>query len=512
MSIFNYLLNFVLCHAALWGFYQLFLAQETIHTVKRYYLMMMVVVASIIPLITFPVYIVQPMVGAVTAQVEANTLAPLKPTAMTQVSRDYFWLTLVRNIYVAGVLLFGIRFLRNLARITFRIFRGNQVHSHRLTYVLIPREVMPHTFLRYIFLNLDWFKNDLIPQEVLLHEKAHAKQLHSLDLLFIELLGIFMWFNPLVYFMKNAIRLNHEFLADRYVLKQGIETSKYQRSILNLSINDPKLVFANAFHYSFIKKRFIIMKKQSKKGVIHLKVSGLVVLIGFLLFGFSGRELKVTYVQNAIMQKQSPSLDTIDPITAYNRLAKHYNAYPETDFIKKVKDMWKIRNLYESIPVSQRGQLEKYPVSTTSTIIYITNDGKYLMNEKEVSLAEIASLFEVLSPQERSNVFVFDEMKDYDDYKYGRYEMKQSRFNKRPKTNRYKIFPNDVYIYVCSQELVRPKAIKFDKIFKKTSKRVFKKQNREFGILEYAKVNKKLKLYIEQLDKIFEKYGLNTNR
>ncbi|HBY69604.1 MAG TPA: peptidase M56, partial [Flavobacteriaceae bacterium] len=74
-----------------------------------------------------------------------------------------------------------------------------------------------------------------IPEEVLLHEHAHAKQMHSVDILFIELLHVLFWFNPLFIFLKRSMKLNHEFLADRAVLKQGAETSVYQKLLLAYS-------------------------------------------------------------------------------------------------------------------------------------------------------------------------------------------------------------------------------------------------------------------------------------
>ncbi|OJJ15381.1 hypothetical protein BKI52_38860 [marine bacterium AO1-C] len=494
MNWFTYIFSFAVCHALLLVFYRFFLEKERIHTIKRYYLLATVLIAGIIPLITFPVYVYEAPAKVLSVQVESlqplvhSTDFTLTSPANTQIP----WLTLLWMVYFGGVLVFGLRFIKNLSYIFTQIFRSSVVRVNRFIYVLISQEVIPHAFLKYIFLNKEWYTNQLIPQEVLIHEEAHAQQLHSLDLLFVELLGVFMWFNPFVYLMKNATQLNHEFLADQYVLDRGIAKSNYQESILKLSITEPPLAFSNAFGYSFIKKRFLMMQKKSNNATLYRKAIMFSLLTGTLLFSFSGRSLKVAQIQSGPSPVILENLDTSDAIAEYNRLAKYYNQYPKTDFVKKVKDMWRIRKLYESIPANKRAQLEKYPVSTTGLSIFITNDGKYLIDKKEVKLAEIGSLFQTLSAQERSNVYVFDEKKDYQAY------VKRNRANKSEIPN------NDVYVHLCSEEIINTDALKLLK--------AAKLKNSNLRLMDYAMANNKLTVFVQQLHKTLEKHNIQVNR
>jgi len=48
------------------------------------------------------------------------------------------------------------------------------------------------------------------------HENIHIKQFHTLDMLLIELIGVFFWFNPLIYYYKRSLKLIHENLADEH--------------------------------------------------------------------------------------------------------------------------------------------------------------------------------------------------------------------------------------------------------------------------------------------------------
>ncbi len=61
----------------------------------------------------------------------------------------------------------------------------------------------------------------LSPEEkrnVIQHETIHVRQLHSLDILLINVLGIFFWFNPLLSFYKKIFVQLHEFEADARVV------------------------------------------------------------------------------------------------------------------------------------------------------------------------------------------------------------------------------------------------------------------------------------------------------
>ena len=165
------------------------------------------------------------------------------------------------------------RQLYNIAKLWIRVRHNTQIKFNSLVKVLLKEELPPHTFLRYIFLNKQKFESKSIPAAVLLHEETHAKEWHSLDVLFIELLQVLFWFNPLIYVFKRSIKLNHEFLADSAVIKGHENQLHYQNTLLSYLSNDnshkhQSVGIANAINYSSIKKRIIIMKKQtSKRGI-----------------------------------------------------------------------------------------------------------------------------------------------------------------------------------------------------------------------------------------------------
>ncbi len=282
-----YLLKSSACLAIFLIFYKLLLEKETIHNFKRFFLLLALLVSFIIPAITFIEYIEPTTI--------IDTFVPtFEVTQNTQnipIEEDINYLPiLLWSLYGLGVLIFGLKFSINLFRITKRIQRNPKYKNRTYTNVLLLDLITPHTFFNFIFLNKDKFETQQIPEEVLLHEEAHAKQKHSLDIIFIELLQVIFWFNPLFYLSKKAIKLNHEFLADRAVLKHGIKPSLYQQLLLAFSSNATEPTLANAINYSLIKKRFTIMKSQTSKKAIWLRSLLLLPLLGGLLFSFSSTQ------------------------------------------------------------------------------------------------------------------------------------------------------------------------------------------------------------------------------
>jgi len=130
-------------------------------------------------------------------------------------------------IYISGVVIFGFRFVRNLYKIQKKIQNSLKIKKSTYTFILSEGEEIPHTFLSFIFISKEAYLNKTIPSEIFLHEEAHVRQKHTLDILFVELLQIIFWFNPLLYWVKREMKLNHEYLADEMVIEQSIDPIKY---------------------------------------------------------------------------------------------------------------------------------------------------------------------------------------------------------------------------------------------------------------------------------------------
>ncbi|WP_300021398.1 M56 family metallopeptidase [uncultured Maribacter sp.] len=278
-------------------FYKLLLEKESMHHFKRFFLLTALIFSLIIPQIVFTEYIEAEPTPSVTQVLTINEQPEITPIVHEMKESPMNWTLILYTIYGLGVAIFGFRFLYNIAKLWIRVRRNTQIKFNSLVKVLLKEGLPPHTFLRYIFLNKQKFESKSIPAAVLLHEETHAKEWHSLDVLFIELLQVLFWFNPLIYVFKRSIKLNHEFLADSAVLNNQEDHLNYQNTLLSYLSNNSHNIhqsvgIANAINYSSIKKRIIIMKKQTSKRGILIRSLLILPVLTIMLYSFSNRKEK----------------------------------------------------------------------------------------------------------------------------------------------------------------------------------------------------------------------------
>lgn len=277
-------------------FYKFLLEKESIHHFKRFFLLLALMGSFIIPSIVFTEYIETVPTNISTQVLNIETPTETEPVVQEIEKTPLNWSLILWSVYGIGVVGFGFRFIRHLYQIWSRIRNNTRLKQPFNIKVLLLESLPPHTFFNYIFLNKQKYEANSIPNVVLIHEETHSAQKHSLDVLFIEFIQVIFWFNPIIHFYKICIKLNHEFLADRAVLNGQEDHLNYQKTLLsylsNNSFNTHKSIgIANAINYSSIKKRFIIMKKQtSKKGIV-LRSLLLPPILALMLYGFSQKNV-----------------------------------------------------------------------------------------------------------------------------------------------------------------------------------------------------------------------------
>ena len=357
-----FILKFSACLAIFMVFYKVFLETSSIHNFKRFYLLTALILALIIPSLTIVEYI-EPVTTDTT--VINDSLATFDITQdATQEQPTQYLSVFLWSIYGLGVLIFLLKFCLNLNGIMSRIKNNPKLKSEHFINVLMSNLTTPHTFFNYIFLDKNKFETAKIPKEVLLHEQTHAKQMHSIDVLILESLQILFWFNPLVYLLKRDVKLNHEFLADRAVLKNGIQPSSYQQLLLAFSSNANEPQLANAINYSSIKKRFTVMKTKTPTLSVWIRSLLLLPVLAVVLYSFTERKQVYKDNQNTVDSLSTETLQegaTAKQLAEYNKLAKYCNLQIEKKGIIKHKDVVRLKHLYSLMTDEQIKSAEAFP-------------------------------------------------------------------------------------------------------------------------------------------------------
>lgn len=290
----TYIIKTILCSATLYLIYYLLLEKEKIHRFNRFYLVFSVIFSFIAPLIRLKTYIVERIIPE-PLYLPGNTFqsSTFQSSGFRQTissGNDYLTFTnFLLIVYISVTAFLFYRFIINILTIYFKIRKNKKVPFQGAQLVLTDANNDPHSFLNYIFINNLDFERGVIENEIFSHELAHIRQKHSLDILFIELITIFAWVNPSLYLYRNAIQLNHEFLADDYVVETIPYKHDYQLLLLDKARKPSMFVLSSSFNYLQTKKRIIMMSKITSLRMAILKKIALIPVVVAIALLFSSK-------------------------------------------------------------------------------------------------------------------------------------------------------------------------------------------------------------------------------
>lgn len=286
----DFLIKSTICLTVFLSFYHLVLEREKMHEFNRYYLLGTILISLSIPLLTFEIIKIVPVVENI-KPISLDTI----PTTFTEnsIQENVIPLQEPTNYTPYGLwLIYGLITSALIARFAINCFKliskskSNPIVKHKnANLVLVDEKTIPHTFLNFIYINFEDYNNRNIEDELYTHELVHVNQKHTIDILFIEVLKVFFWFNPLFIFYKKAIQLNHEFLADEEIVKTYNNVPFYQNLLLQKSSNVQTIYLASNLNYLVTKKRLIMMTKSTSRKIAVLKKLAIApILIGLVYF------------------------------------------------------------------------------------------------------------------------------------------------------------------------------------------------------------------------------------
>jgi len=293
-SFVNYLVESGISLSLFAMVYFLFLRRETFFNVNRWFLLFSVGFSAILPLLHIAVFEPQPiMLPEVTVTPYINLLSEVTVYAAGFTHKTESFVlsySIFGYLYLLGLVFFSLKLLWQIRQIYVLIRRNQVIPEGKIKLVVLNREISPFSFLNYIFIS-----NNLRTKEgwenMLEHERQHIQQGHTFDVLVLEMIAVFQWFNPFFWLFRRALRENHEFLADQAVLAHGAKPSWYKQILINQYVGD-QIVLANNFNYSLIKIRIKMMSKIKSRKITYAKILMGVILAGSLTTTFALEQKK----------------------------------------------------------------------------------------------------------------------------------------------------------------------------------------------------------------------------
>lgn len=254
--------------------YILFLAKETFFQGIRLYFWIGTLATFILPLIEIKRTI---FVDAIALPVSSGLNNPSAP-----IQTPFDWNGILMIVYFIGlVLLTSLLTLRLIS--LFRLIANEKKNKlDNYFWIKTNKEVGPFSFFKYIITGNQPFDTNEF-QQILLHEKAHVKEWHSLDVLMANLVSIIFWFNPIAWLYKKEIQKNLEFIADDFTISSVGNKKDYPYLLLK-SVPAKPYPFTTQFYDSTIKKRITMLHKTRSKKVNQWKFLTVLPLLGLFLF------------------------------------------------------------------------------------------------------------------------------------------------------------------------------------------------------------------------------------
>ena len=384
----DYLINSVLCSALCLIVYHLLLQNKAMYAFNRFYLLGSIMFSLTVPLVVIhqdvPIIAsVQPIVNQyIDYQPETLSSAVLTESRISDTAESGISILWYIYFLITGVLL--LRFAANLYFIRKKVRQNKCEYYEGCKLILSDDKLSPHTFLNCIFLNQEEYRSQKIEVNIMYHEMAHVRQWHSADIIFMEFIQAFYWINPLIVLYKNAIRLNHEFIADSFVLEKENNVAGYQYLIMSKLSETQGLSIASQLNYSLTKKRMIMMTKKTPPATAWMTRLAVLPLMVIAFVLFCNMDSKTENVQPVIQKliQTGPAQDArsrkhpplppfaINPLPSpkvpasqqvideYSSLSKKYESpdYYNNKLVMPAVDRIRMEKLYIQMNAEQRNE------------------------------------------------------------------------------------------------------------------------------------------------------------
>jgi len=297
--IFNYLLESSLCLIVFMATYRILISDRTNFSWMRFYLLVSLALSLILPLIIIPIewsakliptdsfsntFLMQ--VKQATTTVVNNTPNLIQATSGISILKMILFIAFM--VYVIGITYKSYLFVRNLIKISGLIKKSSKVREDNYWIVCLKSEIPAFSFFNYIFINSAYknlSSNDL--DVIKKHEMVHVKQYHTLDILFVEFVGILFWFNPIVNYLKKSLKEIHEYIVDERIAGQCENKKAYAQLLLTLASDTKVFDLAASFTGEHIKRRILMIAKPRTSPKYKLMFFVLVPLAAILSLSFS---------------------------------------------------------------------------------------------------------------------------------------------------------------------------------------------------------------------------------
>jgi beta-lactamase regulating signal transducer with metallopeptidase domain len=313
--------------------YRLLLRRETFHGLKRGALILSLVLSYVLPLTVITVHrdiqkspVAQTVTSSQPVAAPLNQIQPFSPSVETfavapaitetenaviqapAVKRDFTHILLVclMAAYLAGLAVMLIIRIVSIYKVAAIVRKGKTVEcGDGWRIVVTDRNVSPFSWIGTIVLSEKNYAG--IDTTVLKHEKAHIRHGHPLELMLVDFMSLFQWFNPAVWVLRRDLCLVHEQQADADVVKTLSDARPYQFMLLSQSQGGLAFNIVASFNGNGVESRIDMMnrKRSGRRQMLRFFYIPLVMCVSLVLTA------NVAYDMNAASESADVSEEPV---------------------------------------------------------------------------------------------------------------------------------------------------------------------------------------------------------
>jgi len=234
------------------------------------------------------------------------------------------------------------------------------------------KDIAPFSWMKFIVISeTDMNENG---REIIIHEVAHIRHRHSLDLLVVDVCIILQWFNPAVWLIKQELQNIHEYQADEAVIKEGVNAKQYQLLLIKKAVGKRLYSMANSFNHSKLKKRITMMSKQKSSPWARWKYLYILPVVAVSITAFARPE-----VSNELSGLSNVKVNDLSAILETNKADSRVKS--EASLMEKLQDDGKDKkppkdSIESKEKISYRILTSNTPEAKTIQIYSFKKEGK----------------------------------------------------------------------------------------------------------------------------------------
>ena len=287
---FIYSVKVAVCLALFYLFHKLLMSRDTFHTFNRFAILSMMLLSLVLPLVHLSLDS-ETGINRGTVALEGLVAQTVVDDGGNGVGEGMTLTQVLLAAYVLGVVLFVGKALLSVGSLLRLIRRARCVEVRNgIRIYTMQGDISPFSWFRYIILSeKDWQENR---REIVLHEMAHIRRCHSMDVAVCNMMIVFQWYNPAAWLLKRELQTVHEYEADEAVLSAGVDATHYQMLLIRKAVGERLFSMANNLNHNSLKKRITMMKIKRTNPVQKAKIAFVLPLAAMTVAAFASQKVE----------------------------------------------------------------------------------------------------------------------------------------------------------------------------------------------------------------------------